>query len=131
MFLIDTNILIDALKSRRSRLEFLQRLSRSEPLAFCSIVVAELFAGLATQAEVSKARADLLDAIVYIATSESAAELAGSLLHQYKKKGITLSLTDVMIAAVAMSEGHTLVTDNVKNFPMPELNVMAAPASQK
>jgi predicted nucleic acid-binding protein len=131
MFLIDTNILIDALKSRRSRLEFLQRLSRSEPLAFCSIVVAELFAGLATQAEVAEARADLLDAIVYIATSESAAELAGSLQHQYKKKGITLSLTDVMIAAVAMSEGHTLVTDNVKHFPMPELNVMTAPAYQK
>jgi predicted nucleic acid-binding protein len=131
MFLIDTNILIDALKSRRSRLEFLQRLSRSEPLAFCSIVLAELFAGLATQAEVSEARADLLDAIVYVATSESAAELAGSLQHQYKKKGITLSLTDVMIAAVAMSEGHTLVTDNVKHFPMPELNLMTAPAYQK
>jgi predicted nucleic acid-binding protein len=131
MFLIDTNILIDALKSRRARLEFLQRLSRSEPLAFCSIVVAELFAGLATQAEVSKARADLLDTIVYVATSESAAELAGSLQHQYKKKGITLSLTDVMIAAVAMSEGHTLVTDNVRHFPMPELSLMTAPASQK
>jgi predicted nucleic acid-binding protein len=93
--------------------------------------VAELFAGLATQAEVSKARADLLDTIVYVATSESAAELAGSLQHQYKKKGITLSLTDVMIAAVAMSEGHTLVTDNVRHFPMPELSLMTAPASQK
>jgi hypothetical protein len=131
MFLIDTTILIDALKARRSRLEFLQRLSRSEPLAFCSIVLAELFAGLNTQSEVSKARVDLLDTLVYVAISENAAELAGSLQQQYKKKGITLSLTDVMIAAVAMSEGHTLVTDNVKHFPMPELSVMTAPASQK
>ena len=128
MYLVDTNVLIDALKSKRSRLEFLQRLSYSQPLAYCSVVVAELFAGFGSAAEVAQARRDLLDAIVYISTSQQAAELAGSLQRQYKKRGVSLSLNDVMIAAVAIAGEHTLVTDNVKHFPMPGLNIATVPA---
>ena len=129
MYLVDTNVLIDALKSKRSRLEFLQHLSYSQPLAYCSIVAAELFAGLASAAEIAQAKRDLLDTIVYVPTSQQAAELAGSLQRHYRKRGVSLSLNDVMIAAVAISQGHTLVTDNVKHFPMPELNIAPVPAS--
>lgn len=128
MYLVDTNVLIDALKSKRSRLEFLQRLSYSQPLAYCSVVVAELFAGFTSAAEVAQARRDLLNTIVYISTSQQAAELAGFLQRQYKKRGVSLSLNDVMIAAVAIAGEHTLVTDNVKHFPMPELNIATVPA---
>ncbi len=130
MYLVDTNIVIDALKLRRSRVEFLQKLSRSQPLAFCSIVVAELFAGLGTADELGKARDSLLDTFVYVSPSQPAAELAGSLWLRYKKRGNSLSLADAMIAAIAITEGHILVTDNSKHFPMPELNLMAAPSSQ-
>ena len=129
MYLVDTNVLIDALKSKRSRLEFLQHLSYSQPLAYCSIIVAELFAGFGTAAEIAQARRDLLDTIVYVSTSQHAAELAGSLQRQYKKRGISLSLNDVMIAAVAIAGEHTLVTDNTKHFPMPELHIALVPAS--
>ena len=129
MYLVDTNVLIDALKSKRSRLEFLQRLSYSQPLAYCNVVVAELFAGFESAAEVAQARRDLLDTIVYLSTSQDAAELAGSLQRQYKKRGVSLSLNDVMIAAVAITGDHTLVTDNLKHFPMPELNITPIPAS--
>ena len=129
MYLVDTNVLIDALKSKRSRLEFLQHLSYSQPLAYCSTIVAELFAGFGTAAEIAQARRDLLDTIVYVSTSQHAAELAGSLQRQYKKRGISLSLNDVMIAAVAIAGEHTLVTDNTKHFPMPELHIALVPAS--
>jgi predicted nucleic acid-binding protein len=129
MYLVDTNVLIDALKSKPSRLEFLQRLSYSQPLAYCSVVVAELFAGFRSPAEIAQARRYLLDTIVYVSTPQHAAELAGSLQRQYKKRGVTLSLNDVMIAAVAIAGEHTLVTDNVKHFPMPELNIAPVPAS--
>jgi predicted nucleic acid-binding protein len=37
------------------------------------------------------------------------------------KKGTTLALADVTIAAVAIVHGLTLITDNVKHFPMKEL----------
>lgn len=127
MYLVDTNLIIDALKGKRGRLEFLQRLLRSEALAFCGVVVAELFAGFESREETTKARVDLLDAIVYLEASQQAAELAGTLQHEYKKKGVSLSLQDVTIAAVAITCGHTLVTDNLKHFPMPDLSVMAPP----
>jgi predicted nucleic acid-binding protein len=128
VYLVDTNIIIDALKAKRSRLEFLQRLSTHAPLAYCSIVVTELFAGFASATEIKKAQADLLDTIVYVETSQSAAELAGTLQHQYKRRGVALGTADALIAATAITEGHTLVTDNVKHFPMPELNLVKAPA---
>lgn len=128
MYLVDTNIIIDALKAKRSRLEFLQRLSTGAPLAYCSVVAAELFAGFSSPTEIEKAQADLLDTIVYVDTSESAAQLAGTMQHQYKKRGVSLATADALIAATAITEGHTLVTDNVKHFPMPELNVLRAPA---
>ncbi|HKT22950.1 MAG TPA: type II toxin-antitoxin system VapC family toxin [Terriglobales bacterium] len=128
MYLVDTNIIIDALKAKRSRLEFLQRLSTNAPLAYCSIVVAELFAGFANPGEIKKAQADLLDTIVYVETTQNAAELAGTLQHEYKKHGVALATADALIAATAITEGHTLVTDNVKHFPMPELNLLKAPA---
>ena len=128
MYLLDTNIVIDALKSRRGRLDFLHRLSNSQPLAFCSTVVAELFAGFGTVAEAQRARSVLLDSFVFVGTSQAAAELAGSFLHRYKKMGISLSLADSLIASTAIVEGHVLITDNIKHFPMPELNVVTAPA---
>lgn len=127
MYLVDTSIIIDALKAKRARLEFLQRLSTGAPLAYCSIMVAELFAGFASPSEIKKAQADLLATIVFVQTSESAAELAGALQHQYKKRGVWLATADALIAATAITEGHTLVTDNLKHFPMPELNVLKAP----
>ncbi len=127
MYLVDTNIIIDALKARRSRLDFLQRLSSGGPLAYCSIVVAELFAGFSSPSEIKRAQSDLLDAIVYVETSEGAAQLAGTFQHQYRKRGVTLATADALIAATAITEGHTLVTDNLKHFPMPELNILKAP----
>ena len=39
----------------------------------------------------------------------------------------TLSYTDVTIAAVALTHGLVLVTDNQKHFPMPELPVLTPP----
>ena len=47
--------------------------------------------------------------------------------NRWRKKGHTLSLPDVTIAAVALTHGLTLLTDNRKDFPMPELALYALP----
>jgi predicted nucleic acid-binding protein len=47
--------------------------------------------------------------------------LLDELQNRWRKKGHTLSLPDVTIAAVALTYGLTLLTDNRKDFPMPEL----------
>ena len=51
------------------------------------------------------------------------ARLAGELKSAWGKKRTTLFLPDVTIAAVAIAYGLTLVTDNRKDFPMPELQL--------
>jgi hypothetical protein len=45
------------------------------------------------------------------------------LRYEWARKGITLTLTDTMIAATALQYGLTLITDNKKDFPMPELTI--------
>ena len=47
--------------------------------------------------------------------------LAGDLQRQWRGKGLTLSLPDVTIAAVAIEHRLILLTDNKRHFPMPEL----------
>ena len=49
------------------------------------------------------------------------ARRAGELKNEWAKKGQTIALPDVTIAAVALANGLTLVTDNKKHFPMPEV----------
>jgi predicted nucleic acid-binding protein len=43
------------------------------------------------------------------------------------RKGLTLSLPDVTIAAVAIARRLTLLTDNKKHFPMSELSMRPLP----
>jgi predicted nucleic acid-binding protein len=43
------------------------------------------------------------------------------------RKGTTLNLGDVIIAAVAMHNEVTLLTDNTKDFPMSELSLYPLP----
>jgi predicted nucleic acid-binding protein len=55
------------------------------------------------------------------------ARQAGLLRRDWRKKGQTLSYTDVTIAAVALGDSIALLTDNRKHFPMPELRLLPLP----
>ncbi len=55
------------------------------------------------------------------------ARYAGLLKNEWKARGKTLSLPDTLIAATAIAHKLVLVTDNRKDFPMPELNVYPLP----
>ena len=53
--------------------------------------------------------------------SGAIARRAGSLKAGYAREGLTLSLADMIVAATALEHGLTLMTDNRKDFPLPEL----------
>ena len=55
------------------------------------------------------------------------AKEAGLLKNRWAKKGRTISLQDAMVAAIAIERGCTLMTDNRKDFPMPELRLYPLP----
>ena len=128
VYLVDTNVVIDALKGKRNRNAFLRSLSSTASLALCTIVTAELHAGLSSE-DIAPAR-KFLEIVDYVSVTKTAAELAGQLLFRYKRQGISLAPQDTIIAAVAITEGFTLVTDNLKDFPMTELKILAPPRNQ-
>lgn len=55
------------------------------------------------------------------------AKRAGLLKRDGSKKGQTLSLTDTTIAAIALEYNLTLITDNLKHYPMPQLKLYPRP----
>ena len=55
------------------------------------------------------------------------ARLAGLLKRDYGKKGKTLNLGDVIVAATAIHNNVPLLTDTTKNFPMVDLTLHPLP----
>jgi len=57
------------------------------------------------------------------------ARLAGFLKRDYSRKGITLAIGDVTVAAVALYHHLTLITDNAKHYPMKEVSLYPLPGA--
>ena len=124
--LLDTSVLIDALRLRRGRRELLAELVRSgHSLATSALNIAEVFAGMRSEEEASTRR--FLDALECYDVTHASAELAGRLRRDWARKGRTLTLTDTLIAAAALKNDCLLATDNRKDFPMPELELYSLP----
>jgi hypothetical protein len=118
--LLDTSVLIDVLRSRRGRRELLAKLAREgHGLATTALNVAEVFAGMRPE-ERTQTEA-FLDALDCYALTRTAGQLAGTLKGQWSRKGRTLTIADAIVAAVALENDCILMTDNRKDFPMPEL----------
>lgn len=86
----------------------------------------EVYAGLRANEE-NTTRA-FLDSLEYFTVSQEIAAHAGLLWREWRRRGHTLSYTDVTIAAVALQHGLPLLTDNRKHFPMPELTLWPLPS---
>jgi len=125
-YLLDTTVIIDVLNNKRNRRGLLRDLLESNHLlACCSVSVTEIYAGMRPKEE--RATDEFLSSLEYFAVSFPIARLAGELQREHARKGKTLNLGDVTIAAVAIYEQLTLLTDNVKDFPMRELSLYPMP----
>lgn len=125
-FLLDSSVIIEALNGKRGRHLLLRDLlSRGHLLACCAINVAEVYAGLRPSEEEATGR--FLRSLQFYEVSWEIARQSGLLRREYSRKGKTLALPDTTIAAVALHYGLTLITDNVKDFPMPGLQFYPLP----
>ncbi len=121
-YLPDTNVLIDALNGKRGRKEFLRRLVwEGHQLACCAITVAEVYSGM--QPHEAKATDQFLSTLDWYDIPRSLTERAGRLRFEWLRKGVTLAMLDILIAATAVEYNLTLITDDRKHFPMPELKL--------
>jgi predicted nucleic acid-binding protein len=124
--LLDTTVLIDVLRARNNRRSLLAELVESgRTLATTAINIAEIYAGMRPN-EAHATNIFLATLVCYPITAEIAYR-AGSLKQKWAQKGQTLTLADMMIASVALDHRLTLMTDNRKDFPIPELNFFPLP----
>jgi len=125
-FLLDTCVIIDALNDKRGRPALLLDLVRAgHVLACCPINITEVYAGMRPNEEA--ATDGLLASLQHFPIMPAAARLAGAFKRDYARKGTTLNLGDVIIAAVAVHNQLTLLTDNTKDFPMAGLTLYPLP----
>jgi len=119
--LLDTNILIDALRGHPRCEAYLESVVKEELL--CSVITsAELWAGVRPTEE------DELDIFLgtfrWLPVDEPTARAAGRYMLTFAKSH-RLLLPDALIAASAQIARAELVTLNVKHFPMKDIRIAA------
>jgi predicted nucleic acid-binding protein len=121
--LLDTSVLIDLLRNRKGRRLFVRELvQEGHELVITATNLAEVYAGM-WPSERGPTK-QLVSALECLPLDCETAELAGNLRFHWARQGRTLHLADTMIAASAIRNRLILLTDNVKDFPMPELRRM-------
>jgi predicted nucleic acid-binding protein len=124
--LLDTSILIDVLRLKNQRSEWLAELVRSgHTLSTTTLNIAEIYAGMRPAEEAGTEA--LLSGLELHELSGSSARLAGRLKNAWARKGRSLTLGDTIVAAIAIESGCALLTDNRKDFPMPEVQLYPLP----
>jgi predicted nucleic acid-binding protein len=122
VFLPDTSTLIEALRSKRDRRkQLLGLLAQGHTLACCAVTVAEVYSGFRPYEET--ATEEFMAELVWFDMSFTLARKAGLLRNEWTRKGITLALADTFIAGTALHYDLTLITENRKDFPMPDLKL--------
>lgn len=124
--LLDTSVLIDVLRLRKQRRDWLAQLARGgHTLSTTTLNVAELYAGMRPGEEIQTEA--LLAGLESYEINGADARFAGKLKSSWARKGRTLTLDDAIIAAITIERGCALVTDNRRDFPMPEVQLYPLP----
>lgn len=119
---MDTTALIDVFRGQPGATDLVNRLRETAPLALCPVTSAEVYAG-AREAELPQVD-NLLSAMAFYPITPEASRRAGRWRYAHGQKGITLNLSDALIAAVAVEFGLVLVTKNRRHYPMDGLTVV-------
>ena len=121
-YFIDTDVLIDFFKHKTSAKTLIADLSKQATLAISTVTITELRSGW------TKEQADFLLPRLYalcsvVPVTKEIAEQAGIWRQEYKSQGFTLGTRDTVIAATTYLNDYSLVTNNAKDYPMPELKL--------
>jgi hypothetical protein len=128
-YLLDTDAIIDYLAGVASSVKLIQDLhNQGDLLCVCDVVVAEVHSGLRPQ---DREKAEkLLSACSFLSTEAEDARLAGVWRYEYARRGVTLSTTDVLVAATAHGHKASIVTGNKDDYPLDEVDILPLPRSK-
>jgi len=117
-FLLDTNVISDLVRHPHGRLA--DRIASVGEQHVCTsiIVAAELRYGAVRKASVRLAAQleAVLAAIDVLALETPVDSVYGELRARLERAGQSIGANDLLIAAHALTLGHTVVTDNVREF---------------
>lgn len=126
--LFDTSVIIDALRKRQGRHEFLELSKQAGNTHACSAVsVAEVYAGM--RPHEAAATMALIENLECIEVTLNIARHAGGLKYAWERKGVTINIPDAIIAATTLNFDLWLATDNRRDFPMPNLKLLDLPTN--
>ncbi|MBK6848231.1 MAG: type II toxin-antitoxin system VapC family toxin [Proteobacteria bacterium] len=115
--LVDTSVLIDHLRGRAPAAELLMRSVRAGAALWSATVVrTEILAGMRESEE--RATNALLGALRWQDLTIEIANHAGRLARRYLRSHPGVDTVDYVVAATALTLGASLLTQNVKHFPM-------------
>jgi predicted nucleic acid-binding protein len=115
-FLLDTTVLIDALRGRAAAGRLRALRGEGPPPYVCAINVEEIWRGVRPGEEEATGR--LLGALRVAPLGREQGERAGRWRARFAAEGTTLGQADCLIAAAALGVGARLATGNPKDFPM-------------
>lgn len=107
--LVDTSVLIDFLKDKQPNAEAVIALINSKRICTTGIIMAELLQGTRNANEETYV-AQLLDGIPVIEVTSSLWMKAGRISCSLRRKGVTLPLSDIAVAALAIEHNLSVFT---------------------
>lgn len=128
-FLLDTTVLIDFSRGREPvRSWVLEHVNQGDDLGISPINVAEFYAGIAPGEHGDWD--DFLDLLSFWEIDLPTSKRGGAIRYAFARRGVQLSATDTLVAAVAEAQNAVLVTANLKDFPMDTITVITASAAK-
>jgi predicted nucleic acid-binding protein len=97
-------------------------LNTRETVGVCPVVVAECYSG--ARPPERHGWAEIFGSLAFWPIEFTDAAQAGTWRYDFARRGIQLSTTDLLIAAVALRIQATLVTSNTRHFPMAGIQVI-------
>lgn len=113
---VDTSVIIDALRGNSDALSLIRRLRTQDALQASEITRLEVLAGMRSKEE--QRTRNLLAVFRWHPIDDEIAELAGELGRRWLPANRGIDAADLAIAATAVTLDADLVTLNVKHFPM-------------
>lgn len=123
--LLDTTVLIDALRGYPAAGRLRELHSSGEVPWICAINVEEVMRGALAEEETTVSR--FLSGFRLAPLGRAEGERAGRWRREHARAGITLSQADCLIAAAAVGVGAGLASGNPKHFPMTSLDLVHWP----
>ncbi len=112
--LLDTNVLIFALRRRVPAIDLLDQLRQQDDAAISVATRTEILARMRPREEPTTMA--LLNSLRNLPVTAEAADLAGRLIFRLARNGLQLSFPDALIAATAIVHDLAIVTPNATQF---------------